>query len=778
MKELRIFIFFFQSSKAMDRATKKRKESGAEGRKRRKLQAQEAEKSKKFFAPFFGRPGTSTSPSSLEAAPSPATSLMPTQPHEGVVRETSKQSGLNTGNTGDITIAEEDNESDIVLREVEPDSTKPSELDCTKQLQPIVSELVQNHDLGLLKFDAGTGKAVVSDAVRTEVVKLGAKYFQNGEGPFLPTNNRSMTKGWFKKKLGDGRGEEVTRSWLAYSPSKKAAFCICCLLFSRSDQLSSLEQEGGFTRWKAPEKITLHENARNHRMCFTQWKEMERNLMDTAGVIDADLQSQMEKEKHKWREILTRVLHCIKFLATQNLPLRGHRESLQTGRESNVGNFLALLKLVAVFDPVIKQHLAYVESHPGSTSYLSPLVQNEFIHMMAAAVRESLLQRIRKAKYYGIMFDTTPDQAHREQMSEVVRYVEVDFDKKSVKVEESFLGFIQVRKKDAESFVEVILSKLEEDKMDLQDCRSQCYDNAAVMAGQKSGVSQRIAEKNQLAIFVNCDNHSLNLVGVHAAKEDTMMMTFFGTIEALYVFFSRSTRRWEKLKDAVPVVVKSESDTRWSARVEAVKPVCRYLEEILDVLQGMANDDEETSETRSDATLLHTRMLSYDFLILLGFWNKILVRIDRVQKRLQDPKMNFHDAALDMKALRDHFHDERETLVGESLDEGLGLCEAWDVDLERRSRRKKQMPGEKSKGEELTAKQGIERVMKSTLDRLHSEIDERFTRLQNTDAKFGFLLDMNKLCYSDDKNELKKIATPLASFTVPTLTRRTSMKRF
>ncbi|CAN8026749.1 unnamed protein product [Ixodes persulcatus] len=95
--------------------------------------------------------------------------------------------------------------------------------------------------------------------------------------------------------------------------------------------------------------------------------------------------------------------------------------------------------------------------------------------MMAAAVRDSLLQRIRKAKYYGNMFDTTPDQAHREQMSEVVRYVDVDFDKKSVKV----------RKKDAESFIEVILSKLEEDKMNLEDCRSQCYDNAAVMAGQK-----------------------------------------------------------------------------------------------------------------------------------------------------------------------------------------------------------------------------------------------------------------------------------------------------
>lgn len=68
------------------------------------------------------------------------------------------------------------------------------------------------------------------------------------------------------------------------------------------------------------------------------------------------------------------------------------------------------------------------------------------------------------------------------------------------------------------------------------------------MAGHRSGVQQRISEKNNLAVFVNCDNHSLNLVGVHAVKQDTMMVTFFGTIEALYVFFSHSTKRWENLK--------------------------------------------------------------------------------------------------------------------------------------------------------------------------------------------------------------------------------------
>ena len=46
-------------------------------------------------------------------------------------------------------------------------------------------------------------------------------------------------------------------------------------------------------------------------------------------------------------------------------------------------------------------------------------------------------------------------------------------------------------------------------------------------------------------------------------------------------------------------------------------------------------------------------MMSFDFLTLLGFWDKILICIDRVQNRLQD-----HDAALDLKAIRDHFDDK------------------------------------------------------------------------------------------------------------------------
>ncbi|GBN03125.1 hypothetical protein AVEN_116575-1 [Araneus ventricosus] len=165
--------------------------------------------------------------------------------------------------------------------------------------------------------------------------------------------------------------------------------------------------------------------------------------------------------------------------------------------------------------------------------------------------------------------------------------------------------------KDATSLVECILNQLRNDAMNLDDCRSQCYDNVAVMAGYKTDVQKRITEKNNLVIFINCDNHSLDLVGVHSSKQDRVMVTFFGTIQALYVFFSRSTSRWEKLVSTIPITVKSESETRWSSRAEE--------DELLDLLHNMEEDADETFETRSDARSLCNRMLTYDFLALLGF---------------------------------------------------------------------------------------------------------------------------------------------------------------
>lgn len=109
-----------------------------------------------------------------------------------------------------------------------------------------------------------------------------------------------------------------------------------CLLFSHLPPKSNLERSTGFIKYGKPDKIKEHENSVNHRECFIRMIEFEKKCVSNLDV-DQSLLKQIGTEKQKWRDILTRLIHCIKYLAAQNLPLRGHRESLDTN--ANVGNF-------------------------------------------------------------------------------------------------------------------------------------------------------------------------------------------------------------------------------------------------------------------------------------------------------------------------------------------------------------------------------------------------------------------------------------------------------
>ena len=91
---------------------------------------------------------------------------------------------------------------------------------------------------------------------------------------------------------------------------------------------------------------------------------------------------------------------------------------------------------------------------------------------MGSHVCKNLTEKVKKAKYYGLIFDSTADQTHRQLVSEVIIYVDIDFDKKIMCVKGSFLGFLQLHQKDAASFVEVIMQLLQKDEMKIENCRS------------------------------------------------------------------------------------------------------------------------------------------------------------------------------------------------------------------------------------------------------------------------------------------------------------------
>jgi uncharacterized protein (UPF0305 family) len=110
---------------------------------------------------------------------------------------------------------------------------------------------------------------------------------------------------------------------------------------------------------------------------------------------------------------------AILFLAKQNLAFRGHREQLD--RDTNSGNFIELMKLIARYDPVVRQHLTSIRNSDKTTvSYLSPEIQNEFVELMGNQVRQEIVNDIKKAKYYAVLFDSTPDNSHTELFTQIV----------------------------------------------------------------------------------------------------------------------------------------------------------------------------------------------------------------------------------------------------------------------------------------------------------------------------------------------------------------------
>ena len=57
----------------------------------------------------------------------------------------------------------------------------------------------------------------------------------------------------------------------------------------------------------------------------------------------------------------------------------------------------------------------------------------------------------------------------------------------------------------------------------------------------------------------------------------------------------------------------------------------------------------------------------------------------------------------------------------------------------------------------------MKRVMKGALDRLYKEMNDLFSRLFDIDARFGFLLDIQRICYSRDCENLESLCDNLAS---------------
>jgi hypothetical protein len=319
-------------------------------------------------------------------------------------------------------------------------------------------------------------------------------------------------------------GEEYDRDWLVYSKELDKVFCFSCKIFTKGHRKGNLATTG-FNDWAhLSERLREHETSADHVLNMTAWYDL-RNRLQKNQTIDKFAQRQLEKEKEHWRKVLFRIVAIVKFLGKHNLAFRGHNSKLY---EDSNGNFLGLVEMLAEFDPVIQEHIRRITNDETHVHYLGPRVQNELIHLLGSAIKSEIIRKIKEAKYFSVILDCTPDAGHQEQMSLIIRYV--DSSSGHVRVEEAFMGFLEVNDTTGQGIFDVLEEELKNLGLDIDNIRGQGYDNGSNMKGKHQGVQKKLLDINPRAFYSACGCHSLNLTLCDMAKTCGKAKDFFGII--------------------------------------------------------------------------------------------------------------------------------------------------------------------------------------------------------------------------------------------------------
>ncbi|GFQ71165.1 hypothetical protein TNCT_447301 [Trichonephila clavata] len=127
------------------------------------------------------------------------------------------------------------------------------------------------------------------------------------------------------------------------------------------------------------------------------------------------------------------------------------------------------------------------------------VIQQDFM-LLTVRIKEDIVKNIRKCSFFSIILDTTQDIPKKDQLSIIIRYVTTDVidsnEPDNIRINETFLGFIEAANQTAKSLESDVLNFLNALDINLTKCRGQGYDGAANMSGAYGGL-QKLRTNNQ-----------------------------------------------------------------------------------------------------------------------------------------------------------------------------------------------------------------------------------------------------------------------------------------
>jgi hypothetical protein len=328
--------------------------------------------------------------------------------------------------------------------------------------------------------------------------------------------------------------------------------------------------------------------------------------------------------------------------------------------------FRELVNCLARWNPDLAKHMDKASRNPqGYPSYMSASSQNQLIHSCAETLRSGILAEMKKAKYFSICLDTTPDHSKQDQLSLIIRYVNEEGD-----VVEPLLDIEHASKADASSLFTNLTDLLKKHDIPIENIRGQGYDGCSSMSGKYTGLQAKVKDNCPHAYFVHCFCHRMNLVVVDTCSKNVTTRNFFGVVEKLYAFIEGSTKRHGLFKDVQKRMteevledesdtsdkghckgtVKSLSTTRWSTRFDNLNVLQTTLPAVVKTLNEMISGDSLDRDSAGDALCLRNA-INFEFCICLATLIPILRQVNVCSKYLQSRNMNIGAACSLVKSL-------------------------------------------------------------------------------------------------------------------------------
>ena len=439
--------------------------------------------------------------------------------------------------------------------------------------------------------------------------------------------------------------------WLCGCEETNRLYCFPCILYGGSKEwtdtgVSNISNLTG----KKGGKLEKHENSTDHKSNVVDLAMLgTTNIMASLNSAYRENIFKRNEIVRKNRDVLSKIIDCVKFCGRHELPLRG---KIEKEGSDNPGVFLGLIEFASNLDSSLKSHIESASVFKGT----SATIQNELLESILHVCRNNIIDEISKSDFIAILSDGTTDASEKTQVNLVLRYV---LDGNPV---ERFWGIFNPTNEKAETLCNLLDEELKKIiKAEVDKLIAQCYDGANNMSGCHNGLQTKIKTLYQYAYFVHCYAHQLNLILKQATSTLTPIRRFFNDMDYIPTFFSKSPQRLEVLKTCTGgKTVPRPSQTRWNFHSRVINVIYEKQEEIKECCEKLSNS--YTEETGNGAMAILRSLEDPDNQFWLEFFHPLMAQVDILYNTFQLTELDPTKASRAISHFKDGLQNIRDSV--------------------------------------------------------------------------------------------------------------------